>query len=63
MIGRVDIEAAYERITPYIRRTPIMHMDADAFGLGYPVMLKMPDSAFNTKPEDQIPPGIGAQKS
>ncbi len=41
MIGRADIEAAYERILPYIRRTPVMHMDADAFGLGYPVTLKM----------------------
>ena len=29
----------------------------------YPVMLNMPDSAFNTKPEDQIPPGIGQQES
>ena len=29
----------------------------------YPVMLNMPDNAFKTKPEDQIPPGIGSQKS
>ena len=29
MIGRADIEAAYERILPHIRRTPVMHMDAD----------------------------------
>ena len=29
----------------------------------YPVMLNMPDSAFKTKPEDQIPPGIGSQES
>ena len=41
MIGRPDIEAAYERISPYIRRTPVMHMDADALGLGYPVTFKM----------------------
>ena len=41
MIARADIEAAYERILPYIRLTPVMHMDADAFRLGYPLTLKM----------------------
>lgn len=41
MIGRADIEAAYQRIAPYIRRTPVMQMDADALGLGYPVTFKM----------------------
>ena len=41
MIGRADIEAAYQRISPYIRKTPVMQMDADALGLGYPVTFKM----------------------
>ena len=41
MIGRTEIEAAYERILPHIRRTPVMHLDANALSLGYPVTLKM----------------------
>ena len=41
MIGRADIEAAYERISPYIRRTPVVEMDALALGLDFPVTLKM----------------------
>ena len=41
MIGRADIEAAYQQISPYIRKTPVMQMDADALGLGYPVTFKM----------------------
>ena len=41
MIGRADIEAAYQRILPYIRCTPVMSLDADALGLGYPITLKL----------------------
>ena len=41
MIGRAEIEAAYGRISPHIRRTPVAERDVDALGLGFPVTLKL----------------------
>lgn len=40
MITRDAIKAAYHRITPHIRRTPIFELEADALGLGHPITLK-----------------------
>lgn len=35
------IEAARDRISPYIRRTPVLSTRAGELGLGYPVLLKL----------------------
>ena len=33
MIGQDDIRAAYARIMPHVRRTPLMRIDARDFGV------------------------------
>ncbi len=38
---RDDIQAAYTRISPYLRRTPAMQIEENALGLPYPVALKL----------------------
>ncbi len=41
MITKTDITAAAERIAPHVRRTPVLEIAAEDFGLGYPVTLKL----------------------
>jgi threonine dehydratase len=41
MIGHDDIIAAYKRVQPHIRRTPVIDLDADTLGLGAPLTLKL----------------------
>ncbi|WP_439572362.1 threonine/serine dehydratase [Phreatobacter sp.] len=41
MIDSDDIRAAHERIRGHVRRTPVVRMEPDAFGLGYPVTMKL----------------------
>ena len=66
MITRDDIRAAHGRITPHIRRTPVIEVAGAPFGLGFPVALKLeltqhtgsfkPRGAFNHLTSRQIPP-------
>jgi len=37
----VDVEAARERIAPYVRRTPVLELEPRAFGLDSPITLKL----------------------
>lgn len=39
--GRADVEAARERIAPYVRRTPVLFLGAGAFGLSGRLTLKL----------------------
>jgi threonine dehydratase len=66
-----DIESAYARIRPHIRRTPVMESDGDAFGHDAPVNLKLelfqhagsfkPRGAFNNLLVREVPPaGVAA---
>lgn len=41
MIGRDDIHAAYNRVRPHIRRTPVIDIEAGALGNDAPVTLKL----------------------
>lgn len=41
MIDSDDIRAAHERIRGHVRRTPVVRMEPDAFGLGHPVTMKL----------------------
>ena len=41
MITRDQITAARQRITPHVRRTPVIEMDGAAVGLPHPVTLKL----------------------
>ena len=41
MIGRAAIAAAAARITPHLRRTPVLALEAGALGPDLPVMLKL----------------------
>jgi len=41
MISRADITATHTRIAPHIRRTPVITLEPDALGLGFPVTLKL----------------------
>jgi threonine dehydratase len=41
MISRPDVEAAWARIRPHIRRTPAVELPAGAFGLASPLALKL----------------------
>ncbi len=41
MIGSAEIEAAYERVAGRVRRTPVMDVEAAAFGTLDPVCLKL----------------------
>ena len=67
MIGPDDIRAAYARITPHVRRTPLMRIDARDFGitLDQPLTLKLeflqhtgsfkPRGAFNNLLSRKVP--------
>ncbi|MBN8938321.1 MAG: threonine/serine dehydratase [Rhizobiales bacterium] len=41
MLTPDDIRAAHARITGHVRRTPTLALDADTFGLGIPVSMKL----------------------
>ena len=41
MISRADIAAAYDRVHSQVRRTPVLHLSADALGIGHPIALKL----------------------
>ena len=41
MIDRFSISAAASRISPYVRHTPILRLDGEAFGVAAPVTLKL----------------------
>ncbi len=41
MIDTAQIEAAYERISPYIRKTPVIEVDGADFGVSVPLFLKL----------------------
>jgi threonine dehydratase len=41
MIGRPEVEAAWDRIRPHVRRTPAVELAAGAFGLTTPLALKL----------------------
>jgi threonine dehydratase len=41
MIMRSDVEAAWARIRPHVRRTPILELPAGAFGAAVPLALKL----------------------
>lgn len=41
MIDRVAIEDAYARISPYVRRTPVLAVDGQDFGVEAPLFLKL----------------------
>jgi threonine dehydratase len=55
---KLDIAAAYERIAPHIRKTPVMHLQPGTFGLDFAISVKLegqqvtgsfkPRGAFNT---------------
>jgi threonine dehydratase len=39
--GRADIEAAARRVTPHVRQTPVLHVDAGTFGVDQPLTVKL----------------------
>jgi threonine dehydratase len=41
MIGRREVEAAWQRIRPHVRRTPVIEVPAGALGVGVPLALKL----------------------
>ena len=41
MIGRREVEAAWQRIRPHVRRTPVIELPAGTFGLAVPLALKL----------------------
>ncbi|HTR84747.1 MAG TPA: threonine/serine dehydratase [Reyranella sp.] len=41
MISRSDVEAAWARIRPHVRRTPVIELQAGALGLAAPLALKL----------------------
>lgn len=41
MIGRQDVEAAWQRIRPHVRRTPVIELPAGALGVAAPLALKL----------------------
>jgi threonine dehydratase len=41
MIGRPEVEAAWQRIRPHIRRTPAVALPAGALGVAAPLALKL----------------------
>ena len=67
MIGPDDIHAAYSRITPHVRRTPVIRIDAADIGVGldHPLALKLeflqhtgtfkPRGAFNHLTSRAVP--------
>jgi threonine dehydratase len=69
MVSRADISAAASRIDRYVRRTPLLRDAGTAFGLPFPVCLKLellqhtgsfkPRGAFNRLLSAQLPaPGV-----
>lgn len=65
MISPDDIRAAYARVAPHIRRTPVLETEAGAFGLDRPLQLKLefmqhagsfkPRGAFNNLLSRPVP--------
>ncbi len=65
MTSRADIEAAWQRIEPYVRKTPTMALEAGAFGLDASIFLKLellqvtgsfkPRGAFNRILSNAVP--------
>ena len=41
MIGRKEVEAAWSRIRPHVRRTPVVELPAGTFGVAAPLALKL----------------------
>jgi threonine dehydratase len=41
MIGRAEVEAAWQRIRPHVRRTPVIELPAGTLGLTAPLALKL----------------------
>src|SRR5258708_1870340 len=41
MISRAEVEAAWTRIRPYVRRTPALELKAGALGVAAPLALKL----------------------
>ena len=41
MIGRREVEAAWQRIRPHVRRTPVIELPAGVLGLAAPLALKL----------------------
>ncbi len=41
MVSRADIAVAASRIHPFVRRTPVLHLDGKESGLARPVTLKL----------------------
>ena len=37
MIGRREVEAAWQRIRPHVRRTPVIELPAGSFGVAAPL--------------------------
>jgi threonine dehydratase len=66
-VGRDDIRAARDRISPYVRRTPVVETGAGAFGLDVPITLKLellqhtgsfkPRGAFSKMLASEVPAG------
>jgi threonine dehydratase len=64
-IDRDQISAAHQRISPHVRRTPVMEIDGGAIGLPHPVTLKLellqhtgsfkPRGAFNNLLSRAVP--------
>ena len=65
MITRDQIAAAHKRISPHVRRTPVLELDGAALGLPHPVTLKLelqqhtgsfkPRGAFNNLLSREVP--------
>ena len=63
MDWKAEIETAWARVKPHVRRTPVV--EADGFGLGFPVALKLEQmqhtgsfkarGAFNTLLSMEVP--------
>jgi threonine dehydratase len=66
MIGRREVEAAWQRIRPHVRRTPVIELPAGTFGLAAPLALKLESlqpggsfkarGAFHKLLASQVPP-------
>jgi threonine dehydratase len=66
-VGRDDIRAARDRISPHVRRTPVVDAGAGAFGLDVSITLKLellqhtgsfkPRGAFSKMLASEVPPG------
>lgn len=65
MVSRADIEAAHQRIAPYIRETPVIALEPGALGVPTPLLLKLeslqhtgsfkPRGAFNRLLTSDVP--------